>query len=292
MASLYATTAPEYRGLSFGQYAQAVLADHPSAYYQFSETSGTTAIDSTIYGNNGTHVNDQLGQPSLNTQVNPAIGVGGANGGYVNVPSAAVGDWANASNVANPPGTSFEVLFKTTSGGVILGQNVAGATVDGGNPGGWVPAMYVGTDGLLRTSVFWHGSQNDVETSPTPVNNGQWHDAVVTYLDGTERLYLDGHLIAQQTGLSEDGYSSAYDYHLGVGFDSTWPGAPTTGSGWDHFNGSIDEASFYQYALTPQQVATQFAAVPEPGTFALLGCGAIGLWWAARRRMRSQVAAR
>src|SRR5262249_57544453 len=44
---------------------------------------------------------------------------------------------------------SFETWFQTTTGGVILGQQ---------GPGGYVPAVYVGTDGRLRVQMFWKGA--------------------------------------------------------------------------------------------------------------------------------------
>src|SRR5580765_2012063 len=59
-------------------YQSTVLADSPSVYYQFNETSGPTAVDSSGNANHGTYISPiLLNQPGL-LAINPAIGVTGA----------------------------------------------------------------------------------------------------------------------------------------------------------------------------------------------------------------------
>lgn len=51
------------------------------------------------------------------------------------------------------------------------------------------------------------------------------------------------------------------------------------------FRGSIDDVRLYDEALSASQIAV---LVPEPGSYALATCGAIGLAFFARRRMQGQ----
>src|SRR5215831_14920886 len=63
-------------------YSSAVLADHPVAYYRLGETSGTTAVDSSGNGSNGTYVGGvALGQPGalLPGDTDPAAGFNGSS---------------------------------------------------------------------------------------------------------------------------------------------------------------------------------------------------------------------
>src|SRR5262249_15303117 len=135
---------------------------------------------------------------------------------------------------------SFETWFRTTSGGVILGQQ---------GSGGYVPAVYVGTDGRLRAQMFWGGSINQV-VSAGPVNDGQFHHVAVTYDGASQAVYLDGVAIAT-SAFTLTAYAPAYSYQLASGTTTGWPAAPT---GWYYFNGQIDEPAFYNRALSAADV--------------------------------------
>jgi hypothetical protein len=147
---------------------------------------------------------------------------------------------------------SFDSWFKTSTGGVILGQ--AGL----GTAGGYVPMVYVGTDGKLYAELGWDGSGNPV-VSAGKVNNGQWHNVAVTYNGTSETVYLDGAAI-KTVAFTETAYnSSGYAYTLGSGMASStdgWPAAPSPSHGLYHFKGQIDEAGFYNTALSAANVQT------------------------------------
>jgi hypothetical protein len=159
--------------------------------------------------------------------------------GYVQLPGNVVP--YPISGTSTTP-LSFETWFKTTTGGVILGQQ-------GGS--GYVPAVYVGTDSRLRAEMFWGGSANPI-TSAGPVNDGQWHHVAVTYDGTTEAVYLDGAAIGT-TPFTQTAYSSSYQYQLGTGQAAGWPAAPT-GTGSYFFGGQIDEATFYSRALSQAEI--------------------------------------
>ncbi|WP_418909909.1 LamG-like jellyroll fold domain-containing protein, partial [Kitasatospora phosalacinea] len=50
--------------------------------------------------------------------------------------------------------------------------------------------MYVGTSGKLHGQL-WNGWVNPI-ASANPVNDGQWHHALLTGAGDTQTLYLDG----------------------------------------------------------------------------------------------------
>ncbi len=156
-----------------------------------------------------------------------------------------------ASGTGNTP-FSFELWFQTTVGGVILGQQ--DLPPFNSTLGGYVPAIYVGTNGLLYVEMFWATAPQLI--SPRVVNDGQFHHVVVTYDGALEALYLDGALIGS-TPLVQEGYSPLYYYQLGTGYTGGWDATPED---WFPFAGTIDEPSLYNGALSAGEVAALFAA--------------------------------
>ena len=133
---------------------------------------------------------------------------------YVALPSAPFGNYTSGSTYS----LSFETWFNAPAGagGVILSQNGGNATPGGAAPAGWVHVVAIGTDGRLRSSLFWHGDTNARLASATAVNDGHWHHVAVTYAGGVESLYLDGTLVGQQSA-GEVSYAGSYTYFLGTG---------------------------------------------------------------------------
>ena len=96
---------------------------------------------------------------------------------------------------------TLEASFETTSGGVILGYQAASP---GNYPSdGWVPALYVGTDGKL------YGGSYDIDTGsidqviskrPSMTVCGTTSPSSSTGLPQTMTLYLDGRLLGSVSG--------------------------------------------------------------------------------------------
>jgi hypothetical protein len=156
-----------------------------------------------------------------------------------------------ASGLGNTP-FSFEVWFKTTVGGVILGQQDQAPFNT--TPAGNVPALYVGSNGYLYAQMFW-GADTPLQSAGA-VANGAFHHVVVTYNGATEVLYLDG-LEAGSTSFSQEGYGDTYFYQLGTGWTDGWPATP---GAWYPFTGDVDEPSLYARALSASEVASLFHA--------------------------------
>lgn len=242
-------------------YDTAVLADGPVGYYRLDELAGPT-IDNAV-----------VGGADATAGVDPTYGVAGAfdAGGntafdfdgvddYLALPDSVFGAYPNPA-----ASLSIEVWFKTSSSGVIFSQTDAGATPGGAAPvNGQVPALYVGSDGKLYASTFWHNSVTLVTESLNAVDDGQWHHAVVTYTgsttpnSGVQRLYVDGVLQDTLTGLTQQFYNFTgdYDYFLGTGHTGgSW--AATSGT-WEFFAGSLDEFAVYNRAITAAEVSDHY----------------------------------
>jgi hypothetical protein len=148
---------------------------------------------------------------------------------------------------------SFATWFNTTAGGVILGQHGAVDT-------GYVPAVYVGTDGKLYAGMFWNGIGHPV-VSAGAVNNGLWHEVAVTYNGASETVYLDGAAIATEPFTQTAYDASGYSYTLGSGTASStdgWPAAPSPTHSLYRFKGQVDEPAFYNRALSATDVQRIF----------------------------------
>jgi hypothetical protein len=241
-------------------YTDVVAADAPTAYWRLNDSAPTTAVDQT--GNfNATYVNftsSSLGQagPLSNDPTSAAVSFNGSNQ-YVSLPDAFHFPALGGSTAYS---VSVGVWFNTTSSGVILGQTDGTGVPGGAAPtGGWVPALYVGTDGHVYANLFWHGPVASL-FSPGVYNDGQWHQVVDVYSSGVETLYLDGNAVAART-VSTVPYSTSYSYTLGVGYTAFWP---ATNGGWSFFNGQLSEVSVYSGGLSAQQVAAQFVSASIP----------------------------
>ncbi|WP_163569950.1 LamG domain-containing protein [Fodinicola feengrottensis] len=134
---------------------------------------------------------------------------------------------------------SAELWFKTTSSGVLLGQQNTALTA---TPTQFVPVLYVGTDGKLR-GQWWQGGINPI-TSAATVNDGNWHHAVISGAINTQTLYLDG--VAQGTLSGLIDHQAITKMFLGTTRTTSWPSAV---DGYDPFTGTIDDVAIYWHPL-------------------------------------------
>ncbi len=161
------------------------------------------------------------------------------------------------TNFFNPDsGTPFTVSlwFKTSTTGMILGQE-NGATPGSGS--GWVPAIYVDTNGKLRTSCFWGGTTTNQSTSVTSVNDNLWHQITVTFESTSHKSFLDG-ILFDTISKTQTNYSATYYYYVGSGKNASW-----TNTGNMTFSGNISNFLFYNRALTAQEVLQNYHATKK-----------------------------
>lgn len=223
-------------------YAGAVLNDQAVGYWRMGESSGSTAHDSTTNANNGTYSNVTLAQSG-------ALSTGGDS-------DTAAGFNGSSSNVSVPDNSSLEITKQLT-----LECWINYSMSDGTGAPGIITKddrIHVSGYGLyaafdanqnLEFMLNLNGTSQPL-TSTNSYNDGQWHYVVATY-DGTKmKLYVDGSLVDQRDATGTIG-TNTHPLMIGA-FDGT--------STDTYFNGKIDDAAVYNYALTAAQVSQHYEA--------------------------------
>ena len=148
-------------------------------------------------------------------------------------------------------GTPFtiSVWFRTGTSGMIFGQE-NGETP--GSGGGWVPAIYVDTNGKIRRSCFWGGSTTNQSISAASVNDNQWHQIAVTFQSTSHKSFLDG-VLFDTISKTQTFYSLTLYYYLGSGKNTSWPSA-----GNMTLSGNISNFMFYNRALSDQEILKNY----------------------------------
>ncbi|HEV2372371.1 MAG TPA: LamG-like jellyroll fold domain-containing protein [Streptosporangiaceae bacterium] len=230
-------------------FRSAVLGAQPEGYWRLGDTGSATQANDEVNGGYGQYSNVTLGVGGP-FQDETAASFNGTSSS-VSLPDLVDGQ----SHM------SVGLWFKTTSdNGVLFGSGSAPIS-QGSVSGGYVPSLYVGSDGKLQGEFYGFSAPM---SSANAVTDGKWHHAVLTAAGNTESLYLDGSLIGTQNiavGVTGQPY-----VYVGTGFlGGNWPDEPhqhqngNTGYA-TYFNGSIGEVAFYRSALSAAQVATQWTA--------------------------------
>ena len=218
-------------------YGAAVYADQPDLFWRLGEASGTSAADAGAALNPGTYVGGvTLGATgAVDGLANTAATFNGSNG-FV----------ASVSSFTNPTTYSTEAWFRTTSttGGKIVGFGSAAT----GLSSSYDRHVYLQNDGKVVFGTYT-GVQN-LLTTPTAYNDGQWHQVVATQGADGMKLYLDGQLIRSNTVTGAQNYTGYWR----VGGDRTWNSTSS------YLAGTIDEAAVYPTVLSAQRVAQHYTA--------------------------------
>jgi predicted outer membrane repeat protein len=228
-----------------------VCATAPSGLVDWWQAEGNA--NDAVGGNHGTLNGSAAISTAAEGQVGRAFKFDGTNG-YVALPDNLF-PFPTSGTGTTP--FSFELWFKSGyAGGVILGQqDVAPYNASATH----VPAIYVGTDGLLRVMLFWNGTPVPLTIASTVNDNLTFHHLAVTYNGTQQSIYLDGQFLGSRAQ-TQTAYSTSYKYQLGTGNTNSWPGGSSANGGWFNFTGLIDEPSLYNRALTLQEVQALFAA--------------------------------
>lgn len=175
------------------QYANAVLADNPLAFYQFDETSGTTMADSSGNGNDGIYsAGVTVGSYAITTGPGRSAGfsndIGGTTDYRATVP---YGSWMNTNELT----VAFTCFLEPMGYFRLLASRY-------GEPGtDWSWFVY-GASGTLR--FHWRssgGTNTNIDTGFTPVRGTKYY--VAAYVNASEsgiRVYDATGLVGQATG--------------------------------------------------------------------------------------------
>lgn len=159
---------------------------------------------------------------------------------------------------------TFEAWFKTSASGVIFGyQNRAYPT----SPSNYTPAVYVGTDGLLR-GEFYMGSATSIITSVATVADGEWHHVALAARNNSQSLYLDGQLVGTLAGNINHLDMTHNQIGIGHSASNNWDGL---GAGWKGFVGEIDDVRLWSSYRSQQQISENMLSIFEASPSDLLG---------------------
>jgi hypothetical protein len=250
--------------VGFADYASEVDADNPIAYWQFNETSGTTMIDSSGNGNNGSYLGlPVLGQPGAGFGTGTSVLFDGVN------------DYASATI---PLGQSFTA------------ECWAKSANDDWNRDGWL-ASSRGTNGFIlhpdsstrntRGFVYGENGSPDFRNAGggTVADIQQFHHYALTYDYDLDQavFYIDGQAVSTTpnvlNGLTRVGDPNIPDISVWIGRDQFNDSPLRYGNAW------VDEMAIYGTALSPERLQAHYnaATVPEPAgsTLILLAVSAI-----------------
>ena len=262
-------------------------------FWNFDQTSGTTALDSSGSGINGT-------LSSTGAVFDPGAGLDG--GGAVSLSSGGYVDMGNNYAFSGTQSFTVQAWIDTTSQGVVASrtysQNQDGyfTGVDVIDPSCVVSSSYtnkasVGVgNGNAGCSLFG-------PPSTTVVNDGQWHQIVVTSGGGTLSLYVDGALQGSVAGVNIQSCPTVDFLVGGIEAGTSGPGGSSVcgvGTPFGFFSGLITDVAVWNDTLNASQVETLFqnpnnasaAESPEPATFGLLLAGLGGLFVVRRRTLK------
>ena len=221
---------------------EAVTASAPTIWYRLNETLGTTAVDSSGGGRNGTY----RGLPVFGAiracprDTGTAVTFNGST------------DYAGYGTALTVTGTyTIETWFKTTTtrGGRLVGFGASATGVSRTTD----RQLYMTDSGQVVYGI--NPPSYKIITSPSSYNDGAWHHAMATQSSAGMNLYLDGTLVAT-AGTTTN--SSTYSGFFRLGYDSLtgWTSAPTS----SFFAGTLDDVAYYTKALTATDATDHYAA--------------------------------
>lgn len=257
-------------------YPDVILADNPAAYHRLEELTGaTTALDSSPNGFNGSYIYslDQDGNPDYPQLGLPGIATNSIffrtytdassvfHAGDIVIPFNTVLNPTKSDGIRGGPFSAECWLRPTTQPNdykVAVSSFGPYGTGTYANASGWNFYQSPGP------ASFWILNMKPVvfsQATTVPIVLGQWYYLAATF-DGTNAIfYVNG--VARGTNTAAAGYlaNPSADMRISSG--------PTTG--FDPFDGGIDEVAIYTNALTAAQVlahyqsgTNSFREVPTP----------------------------
>ncbi len=233
------------RTINEAAYPNAVILDHPVAFYRLDDT-GSTMVDSGPNGLNGTYGSAVTrGATSLvpNT-IDPAAAFPGGAWSANGIATVA------QSSTLQPTSVSIEAW---------VSENVvnSGGTVDlvsyGSQSGGQGYTLQLTSSNTLEVWLKTSGGAGTAQAvGSTVLTPGAAYHVVATYDGSNANLYVNGVLDGSFTGGSAISYAGIGSYGLSIGESQSTSRVL--------FNGTIDDVSIFNAALTSTQAASHYAA--------------------------------
>jgi hypothetical protein len=239
--------------LTASPYSTAVQADHPIAYWQLNETSGTIAHD--IAGTfNGTYTNALVGQPGYTLGSDPAALAASFGNPAGQTQDSDVG--GIALDLASGANTAFSAEAWVNGSGQMPGAGIVGKGPSVGEE------FYLDCGGPSAAFRFFvrNAAGTAFNANSTVVPDGNWHHlvGVCDEVNGTLSLYVDGQLKAS-TAVS-GGIRTSVNPFMNIGSRQS----AATGAYDDQFSGSISDVAIYNYALSSAQIQNHYFTAGIP----------------------------
>lgn len=175
---------------------------------------------------------DAIGMSNLTSSGDAQATTGGRFGGGLLLDGD--GDFLSGTVAGLPTGNSpytISAWFKTSTSGMgIVGWGNYGNTRQ-------VNALRLAGNGLLN---YWWGVDLFADAAPDNILDDQWHHVAATYDGSTRRIYIDG--VEKASDAQNNLSATAENFRIG----ST--------NFAEFFNGTLDEVSIYDNALTADEV--------------------------------------
>lgn len=231
-------------------YSNAVAADSPVGYWRLDSPSGSTMVDSSGNGYNGTYTNS----PTLNVSGVLSNNTA-ASFNYASTQCGAVADNAALSITG---ALTVECWLNATAGWATHGGNqglVCKYLGSAGQPNERGYALYVATNviGFVISSNGVSGSATTV-LSPGTFTSNAWHHVVATYTPSTSMaIYIDGSLVTNRTTtVPHIIFDNAAPLQIGTQFDPA--------NNIFYWNGKLDECAVYNTALSAGRISAHYNA--------------------------------
>jgi RHS repeat-associated protein len=239
-------------------YQTSALDATPSSYWPLSDAAGQSSPANAV-----------LGAANGATATNVTFGSAGGLAGS----AATAASFNGTSSYVGLPnnleaGLTFQTVslwFKTTASGQVLYGYESDPVTNATTTGYMTPALYVGSDGKLN-GEFYNGTGNTM-VSTTVVNDGNWHQALLTAAGSTQSMYLDGTKVDSRSGQIFVATNLAFYDTIGAGFIGLgWPDEPHSGQTGtaSFFNGSISDFALYDRPLSQAEISQIYTAGRQP----------------------------
>lgn len=219
-------------------------------WLKLDETTGTTAVDSSGEGNDGTLTGGlSFTTDSVAGQIGKALDFDGV-GDYITTGSATLGDFGTGDFTLSAwvkPDAYDSAFHAVVSKGTVAATDLL---------------LYINTSNVW---AFYGDDANITLLSGVQTENGVWKHLAVTRSGSTATMYLDGVAITTDTSASADVGGNVHELVVGASGD----GAAR------FFAGTIDDVRAYSRALSVDEIAAVMRSfIPGSGRLCLgLGIG-------------------
>lgn len=225
------------------RYYSAVMRDNPQVYYRLSDPTGTTAIDSSAHGRNGTYSASGVtyGVPGV-TFANTAVTFDGV-AGLCSCPSGV--DPSQYSQI------TIEYWFKLSTTNLpsfpaIVANDLVGATNKG-------IVTYINSDATDINFLLGNGTFATTCAGGLAMSTGIWYHFCAVWDGSNMFIYINANQVGGPTGFAGP---------IAAGADNVTLAHNPAGT--DYFQATMDEFAIYSVALTADQIAQHYKArVPD-----------------------------